>query len=98
MQVCALVALRAEAVFGELFALALIAEVEGVCELAVIALFAQTALVMFADQMAYPGALFFGHVVAIWTGGTQTAFSCYEVLADGLVYFGGRAEGGDVGL
>jgi hypothetical protein len=52
VEICAIIALWAETVFGELFALALVAEVEGVRELAGVAFLAEPALVVFADEVS----------------------------------------------
>lgn len=49
MEVGAVVAVGADAVAGELFAFAFVAEVEGVGEFAGLGLFAEAALVVFAD-------------------------------------------------
>lgn len=52
MEVGAVVALWAEAVFGEFLALSLVAEIEGVRELASVAFLAEAALVVLADEVA----------------------------------------------
>ena len=98
VQVRAVVSLRTEAVFGVFFALALVAEVEGMGEFAGVAFFAEAALVVFADQVADARAVFFGDVVPVWAGGTAGAAVLLEVGADGSVCFGGAAEGWEAGF
>jgi hypothetical protein len=51
VEIGAIIALWAETVFGEFFALALVAEVECVRELAGVAFLAEPALVVFADEV-----------------------------------------------
>ena len=51
MKVCAVVARRAETKARELFAFALVAQVEGVGELAGVAFLAEATLVMLANQV-----------------------------------------------
>lgn len=98
VQVRAVVALRTDPVARELFALALVAQVEGVRELALCAFLAEPALVVFADQVADAAALGGRDVVSIWTVGAARAFSLHEGLADWAVDFGGAAECWDGGL
>ena len=97
MEVGAIVSLRTYAEFAELFALSLIAQIEGVRELALVAALAEATLVVLAYQVAYTGALFFGYVVAIRAvAGVAGAFDV--VLAYRSVDFGWCAEGADCWL
>ena len=57
MKVCTLVARRAETEARELFAFALVAQVESVRKLAGVAFFAEAALVMLANQVVDSAAL-----------------------------------------
>ena len=95
MQVCAIFSLRTEAVLAEFLAFALVAEVEGVRELAGVAFLAEAALVVFANQVADATAIFFGDVVSVGTEGALFAFAGEEILADGAGDFGRGAERGE---
>ena len=97
MEVCAVVALGTDSIAAELFAFALVAEVEGMRELARVALLAQAPLVVLADQVTDARALVGGDVVAIGTERPAGAVAALEIGADGTVDFGRRAQAGDLG-
>lgn len=87
MDVRAVLALRTEAILGELLALALLPQVEGVRELTRVALFAQAALIVLANEVGDARALVLGNVVSVWAGRTFSAAASDEVGADGTVDF-----------
>lgn len=66
VQICAILALRAQPILAELFALPLIPQIERMRELARVTFLTEPSLVMFADEMPYARAVFFGNVVSIW--------------------------------
>ena len=65
------------------------------CELALVALFAESSLVVFADEVPDAGAVFLGDVVAVRTERTIFALADNEVLTYRAGHLGGRAEGGE---
>lgn len=64
-------------------------------ELALVAFFAETALVVFADEVADAGAFGGRDVVPVWTGDASRAVAGFVVGAEGAGDFGGPAEGGE---
>jgi hypothetical protein len=87
--------LRTDPVAREFFTFPFVAEVEGVRELAGFAFFAQSALVMFADQMADTRAFSWWYVVSVRTEGatrTDLPIAGFEVWAERACDFGGLAE------
>jgi len=65
VKVCAVFTLRADTVAAVFFAFSLVAEVEGMRELARVTFLAQAALVVLADEMADAGALIRRDVVSV---------------------------------
>lgn len=99
VQVGTILALRTKPILAELLALPLIPEIKGMRELARVALLAQSALIMLANQVSDAGTIFFGNVVPVRTerAGSAALTAGKEVGADGAVGFAGVAEGGEVG-
>lgn len=98
MEVGAVVTLGADSIAAELFALALVAEVEGMRELTRVAFLAQAPLVVLADQVTNARALVGGDVVAVGTQRSARAVAALEIGADGTVDFGRRAQAGDLAV
>ena len=98
MKICAVITLRTDAIAAELFALALVAQVEGMGELTRVAFLAQAALVVLADQVTDAGSLVGGDVMAVGTERTARAVAALEVGADGTVNFGRCAQAGDLAV
>lgn len=83
MKVCAIVATRAKPKARKLFALPLVPQVESMRKLALVALLAQTALVVFADEVADAAAFRGRHVVAVRAGEAARAVAGFVVGAYG---------------
>lgn len=92
MKIGAVITLRTDAPSAKLLALPLVSQVEGVGKFALLALFAQAALVMLADQMADATPLLLWHVMPVWARGASRTVAFDEVLTDGLADFGGRSK------
>ena len=92
MEVCAIFSLWTDAEATELFAFSLVSQVEGVCEFAGVAFLAKTALVVFADQVADPAAVFLGDVVPVRAVGATWTVTFDEVLAERASDFRGQTE------
>lgn len=92
VKVRAVLALWTDSPPAELLTLALVSEIEGVREFALVAFLTQAALVVFADQMADAAPLLFGYIMSIRTGRTSGTVAFDEVLAERLFHLGRGAE------
>lgn len=92
MEIGAIFALRTDAESTKLFAFPLVSQVEGVGELAGIAFFAETSLVVFADEVANAATLFLGDVVPLGTLCSTRTVAFDEVLAERSCNFRGQPE------
>jgi hypothetical protein len=93
MEIGAFITLGTKTKAAELLALSLTTQVEGVGKLALVALFAEAALVMLADEMADSRTLVWRSVVSIGTGRTKGTVAILVGGAGRTVVLVGDGEG-----